>query len=918
MSEARIGPHLVKRLLVVGPGLELAEAEDPSGIRILLQLLRLRSPGDEELDALRKLERRIAKVTTSLFEAFSISTHAGVDLSDGTRMLFWALPWPRHPFFDLERGRRLSEAETLETARLLIERARRLAALGLHDPALYEGALLVTSAGVPCDVAGLPLSTPRGWLHRTEPAPRTLPEEDLGDYSVEGDLFRIASVLAAIAAPGSLSSETRVLLAKLSDRVYADLGAALDAVRRRQESLLEATGLARKSEPAPSQPMPPAELPAPVQAPAGPDWGAMFGDLDDTEIPSAAAETVPPRREFELAETAPPSVAPQVRPAAPPVAVPVPPAAAPVLVPPAAAPVAVPPTLGLERSNQSALQSAIDSVVEPYEEEPVWADADLLSDPGGRPSPVREDSRPRASASTPDAVQARHPGAGASAVTVPLEAAAPPTLGPEPTVSNSSSVVQALAAQKAAWAPPVFAEGASPWSEIVETQGAHRRASGQFPGYEESLPGLAPEAIGPAPIAPMPVAPPPVVVAPVATRPVEPLAPLLERPTLPVARGAPKLLVVVVVVVLVLLGALAAFMRGMPEPIDALPSLVAGPSNQVSLDSQPSGAKVVAEADGHLLGRTPMDFLVPAGANPVVLVVARGFEPQRVVLPDRGALEIRLLTLPANALCEVELVAETDVKLEGLEVELSDQTVARVPGSMVVRAALGQSLAGARLVRCPELGGRKRMELRFDKRWAPAMLRVTAPPGATVHIDGQAAGTVPVTHRTGAAFAQVRVEDEKGRALERWVPSRTETELAMPAPESRALDVKAGELPDDVDAAGESEEPGQIDPIIDEEKGRTPVRRAKKLSRADRERVSRLLREGNRLLLSGQVARAQVAFETCLKIDEGTAACHRSLGTLHRRQNDEKGAKEHLSRYVELAPDAPDLTTIRRILKSLD
>ncbi len=849
MSEARIGPHDVRRTLVVGPGLELAEAVDPAGRRLLVQVLRLRAPRDEELDALRELERRLAKLTTRLFDSFSISTHAGFDAPDGTRVLFWALPWSGLTLLDPARSRRLSEAETLETARLLLARAGRLHALGAFDPALFEGALLLTSAGVPCDVAGLPITAPAAWLQRPTPAPRLLPEEESGALSVQGDLHRISQVLSAISDSTGLSAECRALLAKLADRAYPDLNAAMLEVRRLQDSLLQSSTLSRKSEPIPSRPMAPAVPPPPAEAPDGPDWGAMFGDLEDAEIPVVVDQTEPPRRALELVDTVKPS-------------------------PPS--PIAD---------------------LDVIDEDPVWADADLVSDSGSRPMPWVEEEA--------------HPPTAARPETPPTPAAA------------SASVAQTHEVQKAAWAPPVFTEGASPWSEIVETQGAHRRPTGSFPGYEESLPGLVPEGILPSSkvVAPMPPAPAALegTAAPVA-RPLEPVlpSPQLVSPSRPPRTGGAPKVVAGVVAVLVLLGALAAFMRAKPEPIDALGSLVAGPTNQVSLESQPTGAKVVAEADGRLLGRTPLEFLVPPGAQAVVLVVARGYEPQRVVLPDRGALGIRLLPLSSEAGCEVELVAPEGIALEGLETDLSDSPPTEVPGSMVVRAKEGQVFAGARLVRCPELGGRSRQDLRFDKRWAPASLRITAPAGTTAFVDEKPLGSVPLTHKTSAAFSFVRVVDASARASERWVATRTETEVQMPAPAPRSLEVTAGEVPEDMNEAGESEEPTPIDPIVEETAVRpTPVR-GKRLSRVDRERVGKLLREGNRLLLSGQVPRAQLAFETCLKIDEGTAACHRSLGTLHRRQGDKKTARKHLLRYVELAPDAPDVPTIRRILKTLN
>ena len=242
----------------------------------------------------------------------------------------------------------------------------------------------------------------------------------------------------------------------------------------------------------------------------------MFGDLDDTEVPSVADLTEPPRKQAPIADTARPE---------------------------RVVPVASPP--------------ASRAVSEPgfIDEDPVWADADLVSDPGARPIPWNEAETLSQPAAEPEPV--------AVALPALLELSAPP----------NPSAEHAIEAQKAAWAPPVFADGASPWSEIVETQGAHRGARGSFPGYEESLPGLVPEGILPSSAVVVPVPPTPVAVpppAPAITRVPDPVLPLPQPPTVgAVARAprAPKVVVAAMVVGLIVLGGVAAVMRAMPSGV---------------------------------------------------------------------------------------------------------------------------------------------------------------------------------------------------------------------------------------------------------------------------------------------------------------------------------------------------------------
>lgn len=56
----------------------------------------------------------------------------------------------------------------------------------------------------------------------------------------------------------------------------------------------------------------------------------------------------------------------------------------------------------------------------------------------------------------------------------------------------------------------------------------------------------------------------------------------------------------------------------------------------------------------------------------------------------------------------------------------------------------------------------------------------------------------------------------------------------------------------------------------------------------------------------GDLAAARAAFEEALRADPACAPAHRSLGRLLARTGDPEGAREHLTRYLELAPGASD------------
>src|SRR6185436_14182969 len=79
--------------------------------------------------------------------------------------------------------------------------------------------------------------------------------------------------------------------------------------------------------------------------------------------------------------------------------------------------------------------------------------------------------------------------------------------------------------------------------------------------------------------------------------------------------------------------------------------------DEVQLDVSPVGAMVIAELDGRMLGKTPMTFLVAPNVERAVMVYHDGFEPQRIMLPERGRVHIELRAIEKRDGCLVDLSA---------------------------------------------------------------------------------------------------------------------------------------------------------------------------------------------------------------------------------------------------------------------
>lgn len=204
------------------------------------------------------------------------------------------------------------------------------------------------------------------------------------------------------------------------------------------------------------------------------------------------------------------------------------------------------------------------------------------------------------------------------------------------------------------------------------------------------------------------------------------------------------------------------------------------PIGDVSLETIPRDAIVVTEDDGRILGQAPLGFLVPAKTAIPVLITAKGYEPQRLLLPARGRVNVALLPLQENATpCEIDLRIPPNVELEAIgnsAAQLGPR--AKIPGAVLVRGIDG---GGAWIILCPELGGALSQTLPEHIAPKSSTIDLLEPSPAIAYVEGEHIGKIPVKKTITSGFKMVRIELD-GANLERWVPIFTDTILRMPPP----------------------------------------------------------------------------------------------------------------------------------------
>ena len=82
--------------------------------------------------------------------------------------------------------------------------------------------------------------------------------------------------------------------------------------------------------------------------------------------------------------------------------------------------------------------------------------------------------------------------------------------------------------------------------------------------------------------------------------------------------------------------------------------------------------------------------------------------------------------------------------------------------------------------------------------------------------------------------------------------------------------------------------------------------------------ITELYNKGNELFDAGDVSGAKEQFERILEIDPEHARTHYRLGVCHASAQENADAKEHLKRFIELAPDDPEVQVAKEMLGYLN
>lgn len=750
----RVGPYDVVRGLVRAPSAWMAEARGPNGEAVLLQLAHLR-PVHGKVDLLHRqhLERALAQATAELFSEaeFAIMAHGGADRDDGSRVLFWALPW--RP--DAERLTNAAlyvegPAHLVKIGIALAQRLARRHGLGRLEPLLSEALVLVEPEGA--ELCGVPVQVPPAWLSPDTPNARLAPEETANeDVTKVGDVWRLGQTLMALASsfdamPHALvqllermtATDPRLRPPRITEvlveleSIHHDLDRGLELVRLEAagtstfsalepeelgQLLVRCLGDSTKvdsahpwrgdSGPVPFISSPPTEeMLAPPNMPEVPPWAFFFDRSQLLVFLELVANDVARRGLEHQVGTGVIQISGQAGTALR--------------------------YLGLSDLARLCHRH------EPKE----WAtliarDFDALLaeaptfDPDLAPTVLRVEStlevirRPR---KTP-----------------------PPDLTPTPQLQHERTIP-------------------TPALEIPPPPAVVRVVMGQ-PGPILGVPAPAPT--------PAPFRVPEPELSPIQRRLSEatlidgnsagPLTPELAA----AAQNRSMKVSALVASAILLVGAVLAIAR-LVEP----GPLLATPAHEVVVDASPADAVVVSERDGRVLGPVPQRFLIPQGTAPVVLIAAPGHEPTRLVLPERGRVAANLTPLPATIdSCALAVSTKDQALYEGVAARIERDGRLVVRGAAVVRAKTG---AGAWLVRCPKLGGSGMVALEQDP--VPEVLvQVIAPAAAEVSIDGGRLGTTPVEARVRGAFVEVQITTAEGERISRWVPTLAPTEVQMPS-----------------------------------------------------------------------------------------------------------------------------------------
>ena len=813
----RVGPYDVIRGVVRAPAAWLVEARGPSGEAVLLQLSQLRTADDEtEIVQRINLERRVAKATAALFveSDLPILAHGGTDRDDGSRVLFWAMPWRS----DVERLSTpgMYVEGTTHLLRIAVALTMRLATrhvLGGLEPLLHENMVVVSPEGA--DLVGVPVHVSSTWLAEQMPASHAAPEElPEGQPTKAGDLWRLGHTLIALAPDfDDLPQELRALLHALSatdpERRPAratEVLAELEAVHARiapHEPPLSArsasstvpmmTRADRINDPvivhagdSPTmQHLPSTSARERDDDPTldcGPPW-AFFLDADEFALFLENVRADLERRELEYVFGT------------------------------GVVQLATPDGSAFRYTGLTDLARTCHRAPRSSWVQAIRADFDRLleataKDPDvGTPVDFDVEPAPLASGHTaeesldgvlveplPIIVGDRLSAKAEPNLPFPIEGEEETLAGDPPAPPIDETSVTGRRAKKndvadlrvtigrrasstastALLTDTNGAPAARPTAPLDDADTKHLRDR----RFADELPTLALRTVDKPPT----------------------LAPLIDGSGTPTL--GPELRAVasngfarVATAVFVTLLAVGAGVLGWQQRdrilalLDDTPlsskSYVATSANAVRIDATPATALVVSERDGRILGRAPIKTIVPPGAEVAVLVAAPGHEPQRIVLPNSGVVEARLVALPEDVKpCALDLAADARERFEGVGANLVVGNRLAVRGAAVVRAREDSGQTGAWLVRCPSFGGGDHIELTRPATRS-ASITIAEPRGAAVYLDEVPVGEAPVTAKIRGAFTRVSIA--RGALRHQvWIPTLHDTSFALPFPHDAA------------------------------------------------------------------------------------------------------------------------------------
>lgn len=943
----RVGPFEVVREVLSAPGASLAEAKDATGQVRLVQIMRLRAvDNDEDREKRQKQEKVLAQRTMELIGDSEIVVHAhgGADGANGERVLFWALPYSETPLL-VERVKQkpLASAELILLGVQLAERMAARHATGRVEPLLSEHLIRWTGDTKP-EVVGAPLSLDADWVAPSMIPALLAPEEmKTQDRRPSGDVWRLGKLLAALAChTQEVSEPMRATFDKLAEddleKRISSATTALEALSRLgdPESAVFAPFLSNSATPANGTN---GELPNMMLSTSWeisvPDRAASFPNTPSQGTAARAIEEITARARALVADTVPEhdseAVTNQSEPQTPVLS------ALPSILVDRTEDRDTGPTdrsLVAPSMPQSVNSDTVRAIqVESFSARDTQVDAPI---PVKMPEPsvsVMDSIVPRMVESTERVEPATPIPSQAAVFLIAPQETTKEERGREPEAPKP--IVVATTVEKktngnghhpagpvdpiaASWAQPVLPVGESPWSEVVHARGAVHRDRSEFPGFPDEIPVPARSTLEPRVPAYEAPSLPELPELDVAPKYAEVPTNEIEVELAAALKGIDKKKMVSgVLVALVILGLFALISRAGVKQEGVAPRIVTG-ANEVALDSNPPGATVVAEADGTILGKTPMRFLVAPGSEVAVYLVAPSREPLRLALPSRGGITAQLSPIDASD-CVVKVTAPNNVELEGVDTDIGTNAERHLPGAAVVRAKADQDLRGARLVLCPALGGEKEQELKLERTARASAVRVTQPEGAAAYLNGDPIGPVPGVGRTNAAFSRVRIDDQNGVSEERWVSTVGDTEVRMPAPKTKPVaHVSAPDFDREPGDSPEGERVAEMEKDADEDAKLIQTSNAakQKMTKAQRViRARRLLKTGTKMLFAGKIERAKESLVECVELDPSASECHRSLGMLYRKARAPNKAREHFTRYLEISPNAPDAQQIKKMIE---